>query len=121
MARTNAYILSSTDLMSIEAAMQSKRMLAQVKKTKVQMTAILFTALKNIEGMAVKHGVSQFESIKPKKVDRILLKLAKRAYKQYETFVREGATLRQQKQFVKLFSRDLNLKVIKAAAKSASK
>lgn len=118
MARLNAYVVSASDLLSVERALASKKMLAQVKKTQNKMTNILYQAMVTIERMAAKHGVSQYEGMPAKKVDRILHKLAKKAFQRYEAIVREGATLKQQKQFVKMFSKGRNLKAIRAAAHS---
>jgi hypothetical protein len=116
MARTNAYVISSTDLMSVETAINAKKAMKHVEKNKTRMIAILFEAMVNIQRMATKHGVSQFEGMPERKVMKHLHRLSVVAYKEYAKLVKTGANLRAQRAFVKMFSKGRNRKAIKAAA-----
>ena len=118
MARTNAYVISATDLMSMQAVANTKKAVKHVEKNKNKMIAILFEAMMNIQRMAAKNGVSQFEGMPERKIVKHLHKLSVVAYKEYAKMVKAGADLRAQRAFVKMFSKSRNRKAIKAAAKA---
>lgn len=116
MSRTSNFIAAASDLMSAQASAVTDAYVKHTIKHKDVMVAILLTSIKNIERLAVKHGVSQFVGMTDRQVEKVLQKLAYLAYTRYLNLVRSGASIGQQRAFVRVFSLDRNRRVIIEAA-----
>lgn len=120
MARTSAFISAASDLLSTKDSIMTSIYTKHTIKNKAKMIQILKAALFQIEEVAAKYGVSQFIGLTEKRVQQRIAKVARLEFNNYLEVVKQGATLPQQRAFVKKFSLPRNRRAIKAAAKQLS-